>query len=186
MEPITIITGIIMAVGAIAGIVAGIIKVVKDNENDGSMCGVNRPQPGQTHADIYANAHRPNPYVVENNKRYIQQPLTINTSAPTYVPAPPTYTNIDPVYAPVNMSMMNNARFVPYQTCWSAPPAFQPTYPLPQYTPTERNQKAATDMCEMMNRMRTRPASEDVIECVLASVEPKKNRYGNSPAICST
>lgn len=189
MEPITIIAGVVMAIGAIAGIVLGIVKVVKDSEDGGPVTFNGRPN-GQTHADIYARTHRPNPHIIENNRRFIQQPLTVNQTVPTYVPVtnpPMAHSNIDPIYAPVTTPMMNNAGFVPYQTQWVVPQAFQPSYTIPQYTPTERNQRAASEMCDMMNRMRpNRSVSDDIIDCVLSSVEPDDHRYGNAAGVWST
>lgn len=184
MDPITIISGVIMAIGAIAGIAVGIIKIVNSNNESGG-CGFGSvSHVGPTHADVYKQTHQPNPRVVENNMRYLNQMNT--TSTPTYVPAPVQYhQNIDPVYAPITMPMMQNASYTQYQTCWATPVTFQPTYPPVQYTPTERNQQAVIDMCEMMNKMKpNRPVSEDIIDCVLASVEPNRHRYGNAPGIC--
>jgi hypothetical protein len=61
---------------------------------------------------------------------------------------------------------------------------FQQQYPQ-HIEPTVRNQQAAIDMCDMMNKMRpNKPVPEDIIDCVLASVDTNQNRYGNAPGIC--
>jgi hypothetical protein len=208
------VAAIVMGIGALAGVAMGVIKMIREMEYEDEYYRQYYQRPNQqsgytqttnrvkqpTHETVYAQNHRtppppmptppppmPDQRVVENNMRYMQQYTFSTYNATQSSPSAYYHHNIDPVYAPITSNVgMNNWGFGPcYNTNWTNPQVmFQPQYPQ-HIEPTARNQQAVADMCAIMNKMRpNRPVSEDVIDCVLASVESNQHRYGNAPGLC--
>lgn len=189
MNTATIIGLIITGLSALAGIVVGVIKLIKDSkakeEQSNSSAGYGMPcnTQGMSHGQIYASTHQP----IQQQSHPVQQ-LVMNKPMPQ--PRPVVMPSADAVYTTtqsMNMRMYGgapnihpmNTRPVQYQQYavqWTIPNTMM-------LIDHDQAQLGMDTYCNAMNRVakRNQPLPEDVIDTVLAAAERqhRPNYYGN-------
>lgn len=189
MNTATIIGLIITGLSALAGIVVGVIKLIKDNkakeEQSNSSAGYGMPcnTQGMSHGQIYASTHQP----IQQPAQPVQQ-LVVNKPIPH--PRPVVMPSADAVYTAtqsMNMRMYGGAPNIHPMT---ARPVQYQQYAVQWTIPNtmmlidhDQAQLGMDTYCNAMNRVakRNQPLPEDVIDTVLAAAERqyRPNYYGN-------
>lgn len=187
MNTATIIGLVITGLSALAGIIIGVVKLIKSNNasetehnNSNAAYGMVGGTQGMSHSQIYAAAHQqPTP-----------QPIPVQPVVrPTIVPQRPVVMpSADAIYATTKATNIHMYGAGPHIQTMNMTPTYTPQAYSVQWTipnlsmiiDHDQAQMGMDAYCNAMNRVakRNQPLPEDVIDTVLVSAENQyRNRY---------